>query len=92
MSSRICFSFSTNPQRQPRAALDRIPRRANGTVSKLSLAEWLWSVFNWSIAVPTLKRYITRQKDHHRRVTFQDEYRKLLKAYAVEYDEYYVWD
>ena len=42
--------------------------------------------------VPMLKRYITRQKDHHRRVTFQDEYRKFLKAYAVEYDERYVWD
>jgi len=42
--------------------------------------------------VPTLKRYIGRQKEHHRRVTFQDEYRKFLKAYAVEYDERYVWD
>jgi putative transposase len=42
--------------------------------------------------VPTLKRYIRRQKEHHRRVTFQDEYRKFLTAYAVEYDERYVWD
>jgi putative transposase len=37
-------------------------------------------------------RYIGRQKEHHRRVTFQDEYRKFLKAYVVEYDERYVWD
>ena len=42
--------------------------------------------------VPTVKRYIRRQKEHHRRVTFQDEYRKFLKAYEVEYDERYVWD
>ena len=42
--------------------------------------------------VPILKRYIRRQKEHHRRVTFQDEYRKFLKAYEVEYDERYVWD
>ena len=42
--------------------------------------------------VPTLKRYITRQKKHHRRVTFQDEYRKFLKAFEVQYDERYVWD
>ena len=40
----------------------------------------------------TVKRYIRRQKEHHRRVTFQDEYRKFLKAYKVEYDERYVWD
>jgi hypothetical protein len=40
----------------------------------------------------TVTRYIGRQKQHHRRVTFQDEYRKFLKAYEVEYDERYVWD
>jgi len=42
--------------------------------------------------VPRLKRYIGRQKEHHSRETFQDEYRKVLKAYEVEYDERYVWD
>src|ERR1051326_5018219 len=34
----------------------------------------------------TVKRYIARQKEHHRHVTFQDEYRKFLKAYDIEYD------
>ena len=42
--------------------------------------------------VPTVKRYITRQKEHHRRVSFQDEYRKFLKVYEVKFDERYVWD
>ena len=42
--------------------------------------------------VTTVKRYIQRQKEHHRRVTFQDEYRKFLEAYDIEYDERYVWD
>ncbi len=42
--------------------------------------------------VPELKRYIARQKEHHRRITFQDEYRKFLKLYGVDYDERYVWD
>ncbi|HEX9421683.1 MAG TPA: IS200/IS605 family transposase [Pyrinomonadaceae bacterium] len=42
--------------------------------------------------VSTLKRYITRQKLHHQRVTFQDEYRKFLKTYGIDYDERYVWD
>lgn len=35
--------------------------------------------------------YIDRQEDHHRKVTFQDEFRKFLKQYGVEYDENYVW-
>jgi REP-associated tyrosine transposase len=42
--------------------------------------------------VPAVKRYIARQKMHHRRVTFQEEYRKFLKAYGIEYDERFVWD
>ena len=42
--------------------------------------------------VPALKRYIARQRIHHQRVTFQDEYRKFLKSYGIDYDERYVWD
>ena len=42
--------------------------------------------------VPAVKRYIAQQKIHHRRVTFQDEYRKFLKSYRIEFDERYVWD
>jgi putative transposase len=37
-------------------------------------------------------RYIENQEEHHKRVTFQDEYRAFLKAYGIEYDECYVWD
>ena len=37
-------------------------------------------------------RYIERQEEHHKRVTFQDEFRAFLKRYNVDYDEQYVWD
>lgn len=36
--------------------------------------------------------YIENQKEHHRKKTFQDEYRAFLKKYNVEFDEKYVWD
>lgn len=36
--------------------------------------------------------YIENQKEHHRKKTFQDEYRAFLKKYKVEYDERYLWD
>jgi len=42
--------------------------------------------------VNSLKRYIQRQKQHHQRVTFQDEYRKFLNAYGIDFDERYIWD
>ena len=42
--------------------------------------------------VEALKRYIAEQKVHHRRKTFEEEYRGFLKKYGVDYDERYVWD
>jgi REP element-mobilizing transposase RayT len=37
-------------------------------------------------------RYVDAQEDHHRTVTFQEEYRDLLKKHCIEFDERYVWD
>ncbi|MFT4590308.1 MAG: putative transposase [Limisphaerales bacterium] len=36
--------------------------------------------------------YIDGQEEHHRTESFQDEYRRFLKKYGIEYDERYVWD
>ena len=36
--------------------------------------------------------YICNQEKHHKTMTFQDEFRKLLEKYKVEFDERYVWD
>lgn len=43
-------------------------------------------------SVTELKRYIRSQKEHHRRITFEDEYRKFLKRYEIDFDERYLWD
>ena len=42
--------------------------------------------------VDAVKQYIAIQEEHHQHVTFQDEFRRLLEIYQVEYDERYVWD
>ena len=42
--------------------------------------------------VETVRNYIAGQEEHHREVSFQDEYREFLKRYGVEYDERYFWD
>jgi putative transposase len=36
--------------------------------------------------------YINNQDEHHKKITFQDEFRAFLEKYNVEYDERYVWD
>jgi putative transposase len=42
--------------------------------------------------IPSVRDYILKQDEHHRRISFQDEYRELLKRYEIEFDEQYVWD
>ena len=36
--------------------------------------------------------YVKNQSNHHKTMSFQDEYKSFLKAYGVQYDERYVFD
>jgi putative transposase len=36
-------------------------------------------------------RYIQDQEQHHRRISFQEEFLKLLTNHGVEFDERYIW-
>jgi REP element-mobilizing transposase RayT len=42
--------------------------------------------------VETVRNYIAGQEVHHRKISFQDEFREFLKHYEIEFDERYVWD
>ncbi len=42
--------------------------------------------------VEGLTKYIRDQEERHRRESFQDEFRRLLRKYGIEFDERYVWD
>ena len=42
--------------------------------------------------IEIVKNYILNQEVHHKKSSFQDEYRLFLKKYNIEYDERYVWD
>lgn len=38
-----------------------------------------------------VKNYISNQEEHHRKITFRDEYEQWLKEYNVEYNAEYLW-
>ncbi|MEO2024190.1 MAG: transposase [Pirellulaceae bacterium] len=42
--------------------------------------------------IHAVRRYIENQEEHHRKTSFQDEFRLLLKKYHIDFDERYVWD
>ncbi len=42
--------------------------------------------------VEHVRNYIERQEEHHRTMTFQEEFRMFLDRHRLEFDERYVWD
>ena len=42
--------------------------------------------------VETVKRYIATQADHHRSVTFREEFLAFLRRHDLEFEERYLWD
>ena len=38
------------------------------------------------------EKYVRTQPEHHRKKTFQEEFREFLRRYGIEFDEQYVWD
>lgn len=39
-----------------------------------------------------VRAYIANQEEHHRTISFQDEYRAFLRKNDIAFDERYVWD
>lgn len=57
--------------------------------------EWQGGYAAFSVSQSDLeqvKKYITNQGEHHKKISFQDELRLLLKQHNVEWDERYVWE
>ena len=60
----------------------------------LKLFAWQGGYGAFSVSesqIPNVTNYIARQEEHHRRVSFQEELRLLLKKHNIEFDENYLW-
>ena len=42
--------------------------------------------------VEAVREYIANQREHHRKKSFQEEYRQFLVQHRIAFDERYVWD
>jgi REP element-mobilizing transposase RayT len=67
-------------------------KEQDGVTSKF---EWQAGYGAFSIGesqLQSLVEYIDRQDEHHRKKSFQEEYREMLAKYRIECDEKYLWD
>lgn len=62
---------------------------------KLAAFHWQLGYGAFSISpahVDPLIQYISNQEEHHKKETFQEEFRRLCAKYGIAIDERYVWD
>jgi putative transposase len=72
-----------------------------GSSGFINKKKWLRGKFNWqdgfgafshsSSEIDHIVWYIQSQEEHHRKTTFREEYTTLLKKFAVEYNEKYLF-
>jgi putative transposase len=52
-----------------------------------------YGAFSVSVSrIDAVRRYIQGQEEHHRKVTFQEEFVALLQKHDIRYDEKYLWE
>ncbi len=76
-------------------------RKINGTDDHIHICADLKPKFAWQegygaftvskSSIQDVINYIITQDEHHKRMTFKDEYLKLLKKHEIKYDEKYIW-
>ena len=64
--------------------------------NKITRSKFHWQdgygAFSYSKSqISTVANYIHSQEEHHRKKSFLDEYRELLKEFDVEYNEEYIF-
>ena len=65
------------------------------TFPEQNLFGWQVKYGAFSVSVSQLDRiidYIKQQPEHHRKMTFKEEFVALLKKHRINYDERYLWD
>jgi len=72
-----------------------------GTSGFINEKRWVRGKFHWQEGfgafshshseIDTVVRYIRNQQEHHRKKTFKEEYVEMLKSFAVEYEDQYLF-
>ena len=72
-------------------------KRGSSVWIKTSIPDFAWQngygIFSIGFSqIESVKKYIAGQEEHHRKISFQDEFRQLLKRYEIGFEERYAWD
>jgi len=97
MEDHVHLLAKLRPDRALSDVLRELKSNATGWMHdvfpRLSDFSWQRGYGAFTVSQSNLKQvqhYLARQKEHHRRVSFRDEFINFLKANGIQYDERYI--
>ncbi len=99
MSDHVHLLTKLKPTKSVSELLNRIKAKASKWVNeeKVTMRKFGWqdgyAAFSVSESqIASVRRYIRDQEKHHRRQSFQEEFRALLEKHGIDFEERYLWD
>ena len=90
-TDHIHAQFLLNPDMTIRQVMKQVKGSSSHSInlSKLMKHKFAWQVgfgaFSTSESqIPTLRGYIAKQKEHHKNMTFEEEYQKFIRLHGLE--------
>lgn len=94
--THIFMSF--NPKVSPSETIKEIKRASTNFINE---KKWFPGKFRWQEGygcfsysksqVDNVVKYVLNQKEHHRKITFRDEYLDFLNKFEVDFDKKYLF-
>ena len=91
MPDHVHALFLLNPDLSIRAVMKQVKGAASHAINQLKIIphQFAWAVgfaaFSVSESqVPVVRDYIVNQKEHHKKRSFEEEYRAFLKLYGLD--------
>jgi REP element-mobilizing transposase RayT len=78
------------------AFMSKLKSSSSGWAKRQTFGRFAWQArfggFTVSESqVERVRQYIRNQEEHHRKISFEEEFKALLKAHCVEFDEAHLW-
>jgi REP element-mobilizing transposase RayT len=99
VDDHVHILFDMGKAHAPLEFVEQVKRESSKFVKTLGgqFANFFWQRGYGMFSVsPTLlvrvEHHVRHQEEHHRKLSFQDEFRRFLRRYRIEYDEQYIGD
>jgi putative transposase len=92
-----CF-FSVKPDHSVSQIMKSVKAKSSKWINEQGITrvrfEWQKGFGSFTYAESQINRvywYVSNQEEHHRKITFREEYISLLKLFKVDFDERYIF-